>query len=50
LTLYADIERLEAYLKDLSPADGPAIDEYIRAARSFLHIDLLGTPFAGLWA
>jgi phytoene dehydrogenase-like protein len=49
LTLYTDIDRLEAYLKDLSPADGPVIDEYIRAARVFLPIDLLGIPFAGLW-
>jgi phytoene dehydrogenase-like protein len=44
-TLYTDVDRLEAYLKELSPEDRPVIDEYIRAARRFLDFDLLGLPF-----
>jgi phytoene dehydrogenase-like protein len=46
LTVYTDIDRLEAYLKDLSPADAPLIDGYIRAARRLLGFDLLALPVA----
>jgi phytoene dehydrogenase-like protein len=46
LTIYTDIDRLEAYLKDLSPADAPLIDGYIRAARRLLGFDLLALPVA----
>lgn len=46
---HTDLDRLEAYLKELAPEDSPLIDEYIRAARRFLSIDLLGLPMASPW-
>jgi len=46
---HTDVDRLEAYLKHLAPEDASVIDEYIRAARSFLAVDLLGLPMASPW-
>lgn len=46
---HTDVDQLEAYLKQLAPEDAPVIDEYIRAARSFLSFDLLGIPMASPW-
>lgn len=46
---HTDINELETYLKHLAPEDAPVIDEYIRAARSFLSFDLLGMPVASPW-
>ncbi|HEY9218372.1 MAG TPA: NAD(P)-binding protein, partial [Phenylobacterium sp.] len=42
LILHTDLERLDAHLKQLSPADAPLIDELIAAARGFRGFDLLG--------
>uniref|UniRef100_A0A7V1EIP9 NAD(P)/FAD-dependent oxidoreductase n=1 Tax=candidate division WOR-3 bacterium TaxID=2052148 RepID=A0A7V1EIP9_UNCW3 len=47
LTFYTDIDRLEHHLKELSPADAEVIDEYIRAARRFAGLDLMGMLVAG---
>jgi phytoene dehydrogenase-like protein len=44
---YYDLARLESHLKDLAPADAKAIDEYIRACRSFAGHDLLGDLMLG---
>ncbi len=44
---YYDLDRLESHLKDLAPADAKAIDEYIRACRSFAGHDLLGDLMLG---
>ena len=46
LRLYTDLERLEAHLKALSPADAPLVDELIAAARWFQGFDLLGLALA----
>ncbi len=45
VSLYTDLERLEAHLKALAPEDAPVIDRYLRAARRFLDFDLLAVPF-----
>lgn len=45
-TVYTDLDRLEHHMKELSPADAPAIDRYIRAARFFTHFDLFSLPIA----
>jgi phytoene dehydrogenase-like protein len=42
LTVYTDLDRLEAHLKQLSPSDGAVIDDIIGAARRLAHFDLLG--------
>lgn len=47
LILYTDLDRLERHMKELAPADGAAIDAFIRAARRFASFDLLGLALAG---
>jgi phytoene dehydrogenase-like protein len=47
--VYTDIERLAQHMRALSPADGPAIETYIRAARQFTHMDLLAIPATKPW-
>ena len=49
LTVYTDIDRLEARLKALAPEDAATTDEYIRAARRFVGFDLLAMPLARPW-
>ena len=46
LTVHTDLDRLEAHLKALSPADAPLVDELIAAARRFRSFDLLGLATA----
>lgn len=46
LTIYTDLNRLEAHLKSLSPIDAPLIEELIGAARWFRGFDLLGLALA----
>lgn len=54
LTVYTNLDRLSAHLKELSPADASVIDELITGARRFASFDLLGlavaTPFERLRA
>lgn len=46
LTIYTDLDRLEAHLKALSPADSRTIGELVAAARWFRRFDLLGLALA----
>jgi phytoene dehydrogenase-like protein len=46
-TVYTDLDRLEQHLKEIAPADRAVIDQYIRAARRLLPVDLLAMPLAG---
>jgi phytoene dehydrogenase-like protein len=46
LTVYTDLDRLEAHLKQLSPSDGAVIDDIIGAARRLAHFDLMGLAVA----
>jgi phytoene dehydrogenase-like protein len=39
-SLPADIDRMERAMKELSPGDAPVIDEFVRASRTMLHIDM----------
>ena len=48
LIVYTNLDRLEAHLMQLAPADRAVIDELIGAARRFVHFDLLGLAAAGL--
>jgi phytoene dehydrogenase-like protein len=45
-TVYTDLDRLEVHMKHLAPADAPAIERFIRAARWFAKFDLLGMALA----
>lgn len=40
-TVYCDIDRLAAHMKELSPADAALIDEFAQAAHRFRRFDLL---------
>ncbi len=40
LHLYTDVDRLEAHLRALAPADGAAIDDLVDGIRGFRHMDL----------
>ena len=40
LVFFTKIDRLEQHLKELSPVDGPVIDEFIQAMRLFRNFDL----------
>lgn len=44
---YYDLERLEAHLNDLAPADARAIKAYIKGIRSFMGKDILGDMMLG---
>jgi phytoene dehydrogenase-like protein len=44
---YWDLERLESHLEELSPADAPVIEEYLRAIQRFAKKDFLGESMAG---
>lgn len=48
-TVYTDIDRLEQHMKQLSIADAEVIEEYTRAARRFLNIDLLAFGLLKPW-
>jgi phytoene dehydrogenase-like protein len=47
LTAWTNLERLEAHLKQLAPADSAVIDELIGAARALGSLDLMGLALAG---
>jgi phytoene dehydrogenase-like protein len=44
---YYDLDRLEKHLKELAPADGGAIEEYIRGCRAFVGHDFPGDMMLG---
>lgn len=46
LTLFTNLDRLEAHLKHLSPADAPIVDELMADARWFANFDVLGLALA----
>lgn len=47
--VYTDLDRLEAHMRELAPADGAAITEFVGAARKFTRVGMLdmvlGTPW-----
>lgn len=47
LTVYSDLDRLEAHMKQLSPADGPVVEQFVGAARRMADFDFLGLALAG---
>lgn len=47
--VYTDIDRLEHHMRELSPEDARAIDEYTAAARLFSRMDLLAFPLYRPW-
>lgn len=49
LTLYTDIDRLEAHMKRIAPADAETIDGFIGAVRQFIGLNLLGLATATPW-
>jgi len=48
LTVYTDLAKLEAHLKELSPADAKTIEEFIKAARRFSGYDLFAAMSGGM--
>ena len=48
LTVYTDLAKLEAHLKELSPADKKVIEEFIKAARRFSGYDLFAAMSGGM--
>jgi phytoene dehydrogenase-like protein len=46
LTVYSDLDWLEAHLREIAPADAAVIHTFIEAARRFSRIDLLGLALA----
>jgi len=48
-TVYTDIDRLEQHMLELSPADAPAIREFIQAARRFARFSLMEMLLATPW-
>jgi len=48
LTIYTDLDRLEAHMLDLAPIDAPAIRRYVQALRTFTRFDLFDA-MAGTW-
>jgi phytoene dehydrogenase-like protein len=50
LTLYTDLDKLEAHLKQLSPADSKVIEEFVGAARKIGGHDLFDAMLGGVGA
>jgi len=48
-TVFADIDKLEAHMKTLSPADVKAIEEFANTARRFTNFKLFSAAIAGTW-
>ena len=48
LTVYTDLSKLEAHLKQLSPTDEKTIEEFINAARRFSGYDLFAAMSGGI--
>jgi len=48
-TVYTDLDRLEAHMLELSPADGPAIKEFVQAARRFTRFSMFDMLMAKPW-
>ncbi len=49
LTVYTDLDRLAAHMKQLAPADTKVIDELINAAHLFTRFDIMGLARASLF-
>ena len=47
--VYTDLDRLEAHMHELAPADGAAIDEFIGAARKFTRFSMMDMLLAKPW-
>jgi phytoene dehydrogenase-like protein len=47
--VYTDLDRLEAHMRELAPADGAAIGEFIGAARKFTHFSMMDMLLAKPW-
>ena len=45
-TVYTDVDRLEAHLREIAPQDDRAIEQYMRAVRHLLSLELLAVPLA----
>jgi len=48
-TVYTDLDRLEQHMRGLAPADGPAIEEFIQAARRFTRFNMMEMLLARPW-
>jgi phytoene dehydrogenase-like protein len=48
LNLYTDLNKLERHLKEIAPEDSKIINEYIKAARSFLSAGMFSMGLGGL--
>jgi phytoene dehydrogenase-like protein len=47
--VYTDLDRLEAHMRELSPADGATIAEFIGAARKFTRFSMMDMLLAKPW-
>jgi phytoene dehydrogenase-like protein len=47
--VYTDLDRLEAHMRDLAPADGAAIAEFLGAARRFTRFSMMDMLLAKPW-
>jgi len=48
VSLYTDLDRLEKHLKGVAPEDSDIIEQYIKAARSFVNFDFFAMPLGGI--
>jgi phytoene dehydrogenase-like protein len=48
-TAYTDLDRLEAHMRELAPADGTVIGEFIGAARTFTRFSMMDMLLAKPW-
>jgi phytoene dehydrogenase-like protein len=48
-TVYTDLDRLEAHMRELAPADGAVIAEFIGAARRFTRFSMMDMLLAKPW-
>jgi phytoene dehydrogenase-like protein len=48
-TVYTDLDRLEAHMRELAPADGAVIGEFIGAARRFTRFSMMDMLLAKPW-
>lgn len=48
LTVYADLNKLERHMKELSPTDASVIEELTSAARRFIGLELFSFPVTGI--
>jgi phytoene dehydrogenase-like protein len=50
LTVYTDLDKLEAHLKELSPSDSKVIEEFIKTAKKFQGYDIFAAMTGGAGA